>query len=1061
MLRGRRGPGVSVHEQSGDTGDDTGGDNGHLARRRRHRLRWIGGSLVVLMLATATGAWIERRMIAAALLDRELARRDVAARYQVADIGLHTQRLTDVVIGNPARPDLIADWVELTTSLSLGGAAVTGIRAGRVRVAGRLVDGKLALGALDRLLPKASGRAAGLPMIAVDLADARLSIGTPMGVIGARLAGRGRLDHGFAGTLALGSAELAQGACAVARMSATLALRTRNGAPHFTGPVRAARVACAGLAAADAGAAITARLGAQFDRWSGKANVTLGVMRSAAGRAGGGSGTLDFAGGAERTAGAMNLNLSRVVSAPGRADRVILSGDYHAGRSGAGLDGRASFTGGRLAAARLAGLEGARDGASGTPAAPLVAAAITATRSASADFEGTAKVRLAIAGTGYRAIIAEGALKSASGARATFAGGEGIEIDESGVRLNTEFTLNGGGLPRARVRLVQARAGGAITARGTMAPYAVGTARLDVGAFQATFGAGAGSGRARVRLSGPVDGGRIDGLSAPLTARWNGRGIAFNPGCTPVRFDRVRVAALALAPAQMRLCADDDALARIDRRGLSGGARAAAITLAGALGESPLKVSIDRARYRLGSNDFTAEGARAALGEGDGLTVMEAASIDGRISAVGAQGRFADAAGHLATVPLRMSDAQGNWAFARGALSLSGAIQVADAEKDKRFNPLISSDMALTLADGGITASATLLSPGHAAPIVRVAIAHDLETATGHAALTVPDIVFSESFQPDRLTPLTYGVVAEVRGAVRGTGRIDWTRAGATGTGRFGTPGLDLDAAFGPVEGIATELTFTNLLNLETAPGQQATVARVNPGVAVERGVIRYQLLPEQHVRIEEGRWPFAGGALILAPSDLDLAVSAERRLTFRLEGVDAGQFLQQLDFKNLDATGVFDGVLPIMFNDKGGRIEAGELRVREGGGTIAYVGEVSQEDLGFWGNTAFQALKSLRYKSLAVAMNGALDGDMITEVRFTGLSQGQGAKSNFLVRRLQRLPFVFNVRIKAPFRQLFDLSDPGGYAQRALSQGIVAPKTDAEPVQPPESDAMAKETSK
>lgn len=110
---------------------------------------------------------------------------------------------------------------------------------------------------------------------------------------------------------------------------------------------------------------------------------------------------------------------------------------------------------------------------------------------------------------------------------------------------------------------------------------------------------------------------------------------------------------------------------------------------------------------------------------------------------------------------------------------------------------------------------------------------------------------------------------------------------------------------------------------------------------------------------------------------------------------------------------------------------------VREGGGSIAYVGELTEKDLGTWGNIAFQALKSLRYRSLDIVMNGPLAGEMVTEVRFAGVSQGAGAKSNFLVRRLQKLPFVFNVRIKAPFRGLLDsvasFYDPSRLIERNL----------------------------
>jgi translocation and assembly module TamB len=89
------------------------------------------------------------------------------------------------------------------------------------------------------------------------------------------------------------------------------------------------------------------------------------------------------------------------------------------------------------------------------------------------------------------------------------------------------------------------------------------------------------------------------------------------------------------------------------------------------------------------------------------------------------------------------------------------------------------------------------------------------------------------------------------------------------------------------------------------------------------------------------------------------------------------------------------------------------------------------------WGNIAFQALKSLRYRNLTIGMNGPLAGEMVTEVRFAGVSQGEGATSNFIVRRLQKLPFVFNIRIKAPFRGLLDSAqsfyDPSRLIKRNL----------------------------
>ncbi len=137
-----------------------------------------------------------------------------------------------------------------------------------------------------------------------------------------------------------------------------------------------------------------------------------------------------------------------------------------------------------------------------------------------------------------------------------------------------------------------------------------------------------------------------------------------------------------------------------------------------------------------------------------------------------------------------------------------------------------------------------------------------------------------------------------------------------------------------------------------------------------------------------------------------------------------------------------------MIFDERGGRIENGTLTARSGG-TLAYVGEVSQENLGVWGNLAFDALKSLRYRELGLTLNGPLEGEMVTIAKFGGVAQGEGAKSNFLIRRLAKLPFVFNIRIEAPFRGFYD---PSYLIQRNLPTLLNQQK---QPVQPSDSAPM------
>ena len=221
-----------------------------------------------------------------------------------------------------------------------------------------------------------------------------------------------------------------------------------------------------------------------------------------------------------------------------------------------------------------------------------------------------------------------------------------------------------------------------------------------------------------------------------------------------------------------------------------------------------------------------------------------------------------------------------------------------------------------------------------------------------------------------------------------------------------------------------------------TAPGQIARVRSVNPGVPAYEGVLRYQLLPDQRVSIEEGRWPFYGGELILEPTVLDFDVEAERKLTFRLIGLDAEKFLAGYDLQNLQVSGIFDGTLPMVFNQEGGRIVGGYLVSRPGGGQLSYLGELTYEDMGVFANFAFQALRSISFSEMRLGVEGKLDGEIVTDVSFEGLQQGSLAKQNFFTKQIAKVPIKFNVRIEAEFLQLIG-SVRGLYdADYALQQG-------------------------
>jgi translocation and assembly module TamB len=445
--------------------------------------------------------------------------------------------------------------------------------------------------------------------------------------------------------------------------------------------------------------------------------------------------------------------------------------------------------------------------------------------------------------------------------------------------------------------------------------------------------------------------------------------------------------------------------------------------------------------------------------------------VTGRFNAAGVIGAFEGLSGQIAGVPLLIGEGRGDWAVQRGDLSMEGAIRIADAEDPVRFHPLVSEDFRLTLIDNRIRAGGWLLHPASGARVTEADVTHDLRTGAGTATLEVPGLRFMPGgLQPDDLTPLTVGVVALVDGVVTGLGRIEWDETATRSTGRFSTQGMNLAAPFGPVEGLTTAIDFTDLLGLVSAPGQIATVDLIQTGVDVFDGVIRYQLLPDNHVRIEGGRWPFSGGDLILEPTVLDFSQPSTHYLTFRVIGLDAARFVQRMEFGNIAATGTFDGVIPMQIDQGGGRIVGGSLIAREGGGTLSYIGELTDRDLGVYGKLAFDALKSLRYERFIILMDGALDGEFFTQIELDGIARDpeltttpSGGLGGLVVGRalsqLARIPFEFNITIRGPFRALIatarSFDDPTPLLEQVLPEMLRDADTDVQDIQDEESEAV------
>jgi len=1041
-------------------------------KRRGLSGRRIAAGLLLVVVLILGIAWLQRRDIATGFIDRELDRRGVTATYRVARIGPTTQRLENLVLGDPARPDLTARWVEVRLAYGWRGPRVAAITARGVRVAGRVVDGKLRLGEIDKMLPPPSGAPFRLPDQIIDIADTAMTLDTPAGRIGLGFEGNGKLSNGFRGKIAAVAPRLLVSGCAMdgARAFATIGITGRR--PSVEGPLSARRLACAGpgFDILQPRLALDLTLAEALDSWIGESELSAPRAAFGAATLASVAGTLGFTGNGKLTRGAVALNAAGGNTPDFRAARLKLDGRYSYSATGNRLtllgDGEARNI--VAYAGALRPLTGALASARGTPLAPLGAALAGAVQRAGQGFDARGGLRLVNGRDNGALRIERLDAASRSGARLALSGGEGLTYYWPSGRLRTDgqFALVGGGFPETRLSLRQAQSGGAVSGEARIAAFAAGGARLQLAPVR--FAASPG-GETRIEtaalLDGPFGDGRVEGLLLPIVGRFGRGGFAFGERCAPVSFRALRISGLALGPTRLPLCPTGRALVYSSGNGAQADAEVRAPRLAGRLGSTPIRIAADR--FRFGTADFAGANVAVRLGEAGRVSELDLASLDGRFAKGAIAGTFGGGAGRIANVPLLLSGAGGRWTLKDGDLAVDAALTVADAAPEPRFYPLAGDDFRLTLADNRIAAAGWLKHPQTGSQVTRVEIAHQLGSGAGNAILDVPGIAFTEAFQPEQLTRLTTGIVALVRGTVKGRGEIAWSPDGVTSGGSFSTEAMNLAANFGPVTGLSTTIDFTDLLGLQSAPGQQARIAQIQTGIDVFDGLIRYQLLPGLKVRVESGRWPFAGGDLLLEETILDFSQPTAKRLTFLLAGLDAAAFVQQLQFNNISATGTFDGRIPMIFDANGGRIVGGRLEARtnnvagEDGGTLSYIGELTDKQLGAYGKLAFDALKSLRYDKLDINLDGSLDGEFVTRIELDGIARNTGPQPGIVgavIKRLAALRFEFNINVKGPFRSLLatarSLEDPSMLIQSVLPE-VLKDQPVSPTVQPEESEIV------
>jgi translocation and assembly module TamB len=1003
---------VVVHDRSG----------WHVVRR----ISRIGLlALLALAVAAFIALWIWRKPIAQDLIGDELESRGVQATYTLERIGLHNQRIRNVTIGDPANPDLVARSALIQMRFKWNGSVqVYRIVARGVRLKGTLLkSGRVSWGQIDKLLPPPSGRPFRLPDVVLDVADATIRLDTPYGRLGFAVAGRGNLTGGFKGRLATASRRLQVGACRLDALKSNVAIAVVARRPQVDGPVAAAAFVCPAsrMAMVSPRLEIDSSFSEAFENFDGKGRLTVASFRAGDNGLANLVANVDFKGTPTDARGAFNLAAQRARLAAIYADRTRLDGRYRlqSGRGTLAVIADYDAENATLSGPILNQLTDPLDMAAATPLGPIARAVAAAFRRTAGAFDASGQLSLVNFPGGGAARIETADARGSNGARVRVAGRDGVTYywPTGRIRVDSDIAMGGGGLPVARASLTQPRNGGPMRGELRMAPYQAGRSRLALAPV--SFNAirdGSTEVRTVALMDGPVPGGFVRGLRVPLDIRFGGPGgFSFGRTCLDARFASFQMGSLRLRGARLPVCPIGPAIAYQSGGGLQVAALLRRPDFEGRLGESRVRLSAGLARLlreRFALSDFAMR-----IGGSRSPVLIDATTLEGNYSG---RGTFSGGNVLISRVPLAISEAGGEWGMGKAGLAINGGLLLSDRADPPNFYPLRSDNFRFLLANNRITATGSLKHPGTGTKVTDVDIVHNLDSGAGEALLDVPGIRFGANLQPEELTRLTQGVVALVNGGLSGRGRIAWSGSGpVTSTGAFTLHDMDLAAPFGPVTGMNGTIRFTDLLGLETAPGQVMTTKTINPGILVEDGVIRYQLLPDRLVKIERGEWPFMGGRLILQETVLNFNRPTAKRLTFQVVGLDARIFVDSLDFKELEASGVFDGVLPMIFDEAGGRIVGGRLDSRPGGGSLRYNGVVNKANLGTMGNIAFEALRDLRYRSMIVRLDGDLAGEFATRLTIDGVALGQTGTQRIIRSLLAKIPLKMNVNITGPFRAL------------------------------------------
>ncbi|MFT3729311.1 MAG: YdbH domain-containing protein [Terricaulis sp.] len=627
-----------------------------------------------------------------------------------------------------------------------------------------------------------------------------------------------------------------------------------------------------------------------------------------------------------------------------------------------------------------------------------------------------------------------------------------------------ELDIAGGGAPNAGLLFdsIDWAPDAPFDAQGTLSltdwrteNASISTDELNIGVTIAPSGHGRVDLSGPARISGPIGDGEVRDLLANLDVGvlWDtGWRVTPNQRCIPVSLGGLDTAGLSFAAGRFSLCSLDNALIAADAaHRLSGGFRIQSLALDGHMsgpGAQPARLGASSVigQFRGTTEDValnvtaaapsiavTMDQGRVLAVRGANLTANAHLGEHWRIDGAFAQGALSDPA-----MPGAISAIQGHWSAApdandnavirvEAAQALLSALTPHTQQEQPLFHTLRILDLDASLSDGLIDAHGNIVIEEGARQLASFTAEHNVSLGAGQARVVADALTFGPNLQPYDISELARGMVDNVRGPASAEADVAWDSEHMRSSGVLHLNGVSLSTGTIPmIQDVRGDVHFDDLFALTTPQHQRLHVGLINPGIAVNNGDILFQLLPQQHIAIEQAQFDFAGGKLLVTP--VTIAIGAdETRFELTLRDVDAATLISTLNVPDVTATGHVEGRFPLLLTRRSAYIHDGLLESQGDGGTISYVGHAGDGAGGF-ARVAFDALRNFRYDNLRLTLNGDLAGDIVSQIQFTGHNSGKpidlGSMTNIPgVGRVtvRGVPFDFHVNVTAPFRSLAD----------------------------------------